>query len=153
LAPIGAIPATESQLSYKQAFCPSKSALFYPDFMNAISPPATLPLKRQFRPLVYRTWRAGGDVRLIAEQAKENERQSLGAGKKGCQKSDNLSLIDTKKELAKIAGVSHDTRSTSRRWRSSCQTGKPRPTGSMPTNLAGAPHARPNELVARKKVQ
>lgn len=45
----------------------------------------------------------------IAARAKGNQKQSEGAGKKGCQKSDNLSPVDTKKELAKIAGVSHDT--------------------------------------------
>jgi hypothetical protein len=44
---------------------------------------------------------------LIAARAKENQRQSKGRGQKGCQISDNL--IDTKKELATLAGVSHDT--------------------------------------------
>ena len=77
--------------------------------MNAISPPATLPLKPQVCPLVYRTWRAGGDVRLIAEQAKENERQSLGAGKKGLENSAKAERVDTRKELAKRSGLSHDT--------------------------------------------
>jgi len=43
---------------------------------------------------------------LIARQAKENQKLSAG---KGCQKSDKVNPIDTKKELAKIAGVSHDT--------------------------------------------
>ena len=43
----------------------------------------------------------------IAARAKANQRQSEGRGKKGCQKSDNL--IDTKKEVAKAANVSHDT--------------------------------------------
>ena len=70
------------------------------------------------------------------EKAKENQRLSEGRGQKGCQNSDNLKeldnylsseehnkicitnnhdltvkkpQIDTKKELAKIAGVSHDT--------------------------------------------
>jgi len=39
---------------------------------------------------------------LIAAKAKENQKQSEGAGKKGCQKSDNLiDPIDTKKEVAK----------------------------------------------------
>ena len=41
---------------------------------------------------------------LIAARAKENQRLSEGAGNKGCQISDNLK-IDTKKELAKIAGA------------------------------------------------
>ena len=44
---------------------------------------------------------------LIAAKAKENLTLSPGRGKKGCQNSDNL--IDTKKELSKLAGVSHDT--------------------------------------------
>ena len=44
---------------------------------------------------------------LIATRAKDNQRKSKGRGKKGCQISDNL--IDTKKEIAAIAGVSHDT--------------------------------------------
>ena len=44
---------------------------------------------------------------LIARQAKENERKGGGSGDSGRQKSDNP--IDTKKELAKVAGVSHDT--------------------------------------------
>jgi len=43
---------------------------------------------------------------LIAEMAKENQKLSEG---KGCQKSDKVNPIDTKKELAKVAGVSHDT--------------------------------------------
>jgi len=44
---------------------------------------------------------------LIAARAKEKQKQSPGAGKKGCQISDNP--VDTKKELAEQAGVSHDT--------------------------------------------
>lgn len=43
---------------------------------------------------------------VIAERAKENLHLSEG---KGCQKSDKVNAIDTKKELAKVAGVSHDT--------------------------------------------
>ena len=43
---------------------------------------------------------------VIAEKAEENLHLSEG---KGCQKSDKVKPIDTKKELAKIAGVSHDT--------------------------------------------
>jgi hypothetical protein len=45
---------------------------------------------------------------LIAARAKEHQQLSEG---KGCQKSDNLKVepIDTKHELATIAGVSHDT--------------------------------------------
>jgi outer membrane lipoprotein SlyB len=46
---------------------------------------------------------------VFSERAKENQTLSSGAGVKGCQKSDNLSPIDTKKELAKVANVSHDT--------------------------------------------
>lgn len=44
---------------------------------------------------------------VIAERAEKNLHLSGGAGVKGRQKSDNLS--DTKHELAKAAGVSHDT--------------------------------------------
>jgi len=44
---------------------------------------------------------------LIAEKAKENLTLSPGRGKKGSQNSVNL--IDTQKELSKLAGVSHDT--------------------------------------------
>lgn len=45
---------------------------------------------------------------VIAAKAKENQQLSEGRGQKGCQISDNLN-IDTKKEIAKAAGVSHDT--------------------------------------------
>jgi len=41
---------------------------------------------------------------LIAAKAKENLTLSPGRGKKGCQNSDNL--IETRKELSKLAGVS-----------------------------------------------
>ena len=44
---------------------------------------------------------------VIAERVEKNLHLSGGAGVKGSQKSDNLS--DTKHELAKAAGVSHDT--------------------------------------------
>ena len=71
---------------------------------------------------------------IVEAKAKENQKLSDGRGKKGCQKSDNLkdnsqqslqistshnsktitpksarTSIDTKKEIAKVAGVSHDT--------------------------------------------
>jgi len=50
---------------------------------------------------------------LIRERAEENLKQSgrqFGRGAKGCQISDNpIPRIDTKQELAKAAGVSHDT--------------------------------------------
>jgi hypothetical protein len=47
---------------------------------------------------------------LISKKAKKNQQLSEGRGVKGCQNSDNLiERVDTKKELAKIAGVSHDT--------------------------------------------
>lgn len=45
---------------------------------------------------------------VIAAKAKENQQLSEGRGQKGCQISDNLN-IDTKKEIARAAGVSHDT--------------------------------------------
>lgn len=45
---------------------------------------------------------------VIAKLAKENQKLSDGRGQKGCQISDNLN-VDTKKEIAKAAGVSHDT--------------------------------------------
>lgn len=44
---------------------------------------------------------------VIAKQAKENERKGGGSGSSGRQKSDNPTT--TSKELAKVAGVSHDT--------------------------------------------
>lgn len=43
---------------------------------------------------------------IIAKKAEQNLHL---AGGKGCQKSDKVKSIDTKKELATIAGVSHDT--------------------------------------------
>lgn len=43
---------------------------------------------------------------IIAEKAEKNLHLSDG---KGCQKSDKVNPIDTKKELAAAAGVSHDT--------------------------------------------
>lgn len=43
---------------------------------------------------------------MLEKQAEEHLHLSEG---KGCQKSDKVNPIDTKKELAKIAGVSHDT--------------------------------------------
>jgi len=47
---------------------------------------------------------------IIAEKAKENQTLSQGRGIKGLQKSANLiEPIDTRQELAKQAGVSHDT--------------------------------------------
>ena len=46
---------------------------------------------------------------MLAEIAKDNQTLSSGAGVKGLHKSANLNPIDTRKELAKEAGVSHDT--------------------------------------------
>ena len=46
---------------------------------------------------------------MIQAKAKERMKLSEGRGKKGCQNSDKVKSVDTKKELAKIAGVSHDT--------------------------------------------
>ena len=48
---------------------------------------------------------------LLRKLAKENQKLS---GGKGCQISDNLKVeaLDTKKELARVAQVSHDTLST-----------------------------------------
>lgn len=43
---------------------------------------------------------------MIAEKAEKNLHLSDG---KGCQKPDKVKTVDTKKELATIAGVSHDT--------------------------------------------
>lgn len=45
---------------------------------------------------------------IISAIAKENQKLSEGRGQKDCQKSDKVN-IDTKKEVAQIAGVSHDT--------------------------------------------
>jgi len=44
---------------------------------------------------------------IFQKQAKENEKRGGNSGKVGRQISDNP--VDTKKELAKVAGVSHDT--------------------------------------------
>ena len=44
------------------------------------------------------------ELAKIAAKAKENQRLSEGAGNKGMQISDNLSM-DTREELAKIAGT------------------------------------------------
>lgn len=44
---------------------------------------------------------------LIAARAKKNQQLSEGRGKKGPKKS--ADLLETRDELAKIAGVSHDT--------------------------------------------
>jgi hypothetical protein len=46
---------------------------------------------------------------LYKEQAKANQQQSPGRGKKGLQNSANLFPMDTRKSIAEIAGVSHDT--------------------------------------------
>jgi 16S rRNA G966 N2-methylase RsmD len=47
---------------------------------------------------------------LIATKAKANQVAGGGGGKAGCQKSDKVvESIDTKKEIAKVADVSHDT--------------------------------------------
>jgi hypothetical protein len=47
---------------------------------------------------------------LLKKKAKENQSKGGGGGKAGCQKSDKVvSPVDTKKELAAIAHVSHDT--------------------------------------------
>lgn len=43
---------------------------------------------------------------VIAEKAEQNLHLAEG---QGCQKSDKVNPVDTKKELAKLAGVSHDT--------------------------------------------
>lgn len=59
-------------------------------------------------------WSPGGAARRdrlhAAAKAKKNQQLSEGRGVKGCQNSDNLiERVDTKKDLAKIAGMSHDT--------------------------------------------
>lgn len=46
---------------------------------------------------------------LIAGQVKANQRQSKGQGKKGPQNSADLKPMETRNEIAKVAGVSHDT--------------------------------------------
>jgi len=52
------------------------------------------------------------DRGIIAARAKENLKTHTEEGYQGCQNSDKA-VIDTKKELAKIAGTSHDTFSRS----------------------------------------
>ncbi len=46
---------------------------------------------------------------LYKAKAKANQQQSPGRGKKGLQNSANLFPMDTRKSIAEIAGVSHDT--------------------------------------------
>jgi DNA modification methylase/ParB-like chromosome segregation protein Spo0J len=47
---------------------------------------------------------------VIAERAKENQRIGAEMTNTGCQKSDKaVASVDTKKELAAVAGLSHDT--------------------------------------------
>ena len=47
---------------------------------------------------------------IIAAKARENYENYVGRPSKSCKNSDTIiEKIDTKKELAKIAGVSHDT--------------------------------------------
>jgi len=47
---------------------------------------------------------------LIAKKAKENQERSGREFGKGCQKSDEpIEPVDTKREVAKVAGLSHDT--------------------------------------------
>lgn len=47
---------------------------------------------------------------MIAARAKANQAAGGGGGVAGCQKSDKVpDVIDTKREIAKAAGVSHDT--------------------------------------------
>ncbi|MCP4370556.1 MAG: hypothetical protein GY797_20950 [Deltaproteobacteria bacterium] len=47
--------------------------------------------------------------KIFSEKAKENQKKSQGKGVKGCKNSDNLKPVDTKQEVAKAVGVSHDT--------------------------------------------
>lgn len=58
----------------------------------------------------------------IAARAKNNQKLSKGRGKKGCQNSDNL--IDTKKEIAKAAKISHDTVAKVKKISAAEQAGK-----------------------------
>jgi len=44
---------------------------------------------------------------LIAARAKASYEANVGRPKKSCQKSDKISRVDTKREAAKLAGVSH----------------------------------------------
>ena len=46
---------------------------------------------------------------IYKAKAKSNQQQSPGRGKKGLQNSANLFPVDTRKKIAEIAGVSHDT--------------------------------------------
>jgi len=46
---------------------------------------------------------------LIAARAKASYEANVGRPKKSCQKSDKISRVDTKREAAALAGVSHDT--------------------------------------------
>lgn len=46
---------------------------------------------------------------VISKAAKENQRRSGGRGNKGKQKSADLNPLETRREVARAAGVSHDT--------------------------------------------
>ena len=46
---------------------------------------------------------------MFAEQAKVNQKQSKGRGRKGSSTLTDLKPTDTREEVAKLAGVSHDT--------------------------------------------
>jgi hypothetical protein len=45
---------------------------------------------------------------VFAAKAKENQKEYYGNQYAPCQNSDKVQTVDTKKELAAIAGVSHD---------------------------------------------
>lgn len=46
---------------------------------------------------------------IFRAMAKESYDKNVGRPNKSCQKSDTISHIDTKRELARLANTSHDT--------------------------------------------
>ncbi len=47
--------------------------------------------------------------KIFSEKVKENQKKSQGKGVKGPQNSSNFNPIETREEVAKAVGVSHDT--------------------------------------------
>ena len=75
-------------------------------------------------------------IPIIAAKAKENYENYVGRPSKSCQNSDTIiEKIDTKKELAKIAGVSHDT--IAREKMPSVENAVGRVQGSGPPHYSG----------------
>ena len=75
----------------------------------------------------------------IAAKAKEQQIRKTADGYQGCQKSDKA-VIDTKKEVAKLAGVSHDTIAKESLREENSETAQAQPS---PLNLVGVDSSVP----------